>query len=817
MVAPYPLMLLFLATGLVALQIPALPTLPLTVFAATGITLALVLALVRLRVRDVKDAEGGSSQLQWVRCAVLLSVLTLSVLVLVLYTSLKWQTRQLSPLCQRELVTVKGTVDGLVQHLSGPRDVYRFNLRVAHMEPQRCAGPERIRLYLDADSLRARDQRLARAGASRILRREPADLAPGAQLKFEARLRHPWGTVNPASRTGEKAYVVSDIHAVGSLRTLHSMSAALDGTLSMNARIHRLRSAISSSLRDRVPDSAGALLAALAVGDRRFMTPETWTRLRVFGLTHLMVISGLHISMLAIPGWYVGAALGRAAAALRAPQSFTLALAPSCAVFFAGGYALLSGLALPAQRALLMLSLLMIPRLLGRSVKAAGVLPMAAITLQLLNPSTLLTASFWLTIGAVGLLLWFSSWRSNSGWLRSLWSAQGYMLMAMLPLGLFWFQEAGSIGAVVNLLAVPLITFLVVPLLLCAVALEPLWLSLATTLLDCAAFCLSSLWSALAYWEPIISRWSVLRVSPGVTALLLALLGVLVVALPRFQGRVSVVGLLLMPLSIPASNSNDAVELLFFDVGQGTAVLLRHEGKALLYDTGGGPVAGPAVASRTVVPALQSMGIQTLEALIISHADRDHDAGEAVIIQRSPPDVIHRAVSSAGARACRLGATWRFSRGVTLRYLSRHLAGDSDNNGSCVLLISVYGRNVLLPGDIDAGREREILRYWGKDLTADVLLAGHHGSASSNSRLWLRSLAPEALIVTAGHGNRFGHPAPRVGDSAAASGIPLLNTASRGAISMSVFPDGRMKCRAFRHRWAPFWRRGDFDRDCLPP
>ncbi|EAQ97899.2 DNA internalization-related competence protein ComEC/Rec2 [Congregibacter litoralis] len=812
MVAPYPLMLLSLAVGLGALQLPVLPRVFQVICAASGMALIVFLAL-----RSV-DSLNRPAPPHWVSRALVLTGVILLILIPALITAFQWQTRQLSPLCQREHVTIDGRIDGLVQRLPGPRNIHRLHIRVGQLEPRRCAGPRRIRVYLDTHRLGLREEAQADEGAGDGSPLPIKDLKPGSRIRFEAVLRQPRGMVNPAALDGEKGFLVAGIHAVGSLRSVSAVDPSLDGIFAIKARIDRLRAAVSSSLRNRVSGRVGALLAALAVGDRRFMTAETWSRLRMYGLTHLMVVSGLHISMIAVPGWYFGAALGRIGTALMGRGSATPFLAPSCAMLFAGSYAFLSGMALPAQRALLMLSLLMLPRSLGRNVKATEMLPIAAMALFLLNPVSLLAASFWLTLGAVGLLLWFTSWRGRSSWLRDLWDAQGYMLLAMLPLGLFWFQEAGSIGAVVNLVAVPLTTFLVVPLLLCAVVLAPLWYALADHLLEWAAIVLATLWSALEYWEPMLGPWGVLRVSPGNVQLFLALFGVVILALPRFPGRIFSVGLLLVPLSIPDSRGDDFVELLFFDVGQGTAVLLRQRDKALLYDTGGGPVGGPSVASRTIVPALQSMGIRELDTLIISHDDRDHDAGEGDVARMASPQQLRRAVvSGSTGEACRLGGSQRFSPGVTLRFLSQHLPGDSDNNGSCVILISIHGRKFLLPGDIDSAREREILRYWGQDLTADVLLAGHHGSGSSSSRLWLRSLAPEVLIVTAGHGNRFGHPAQRVLDSAAASDIVLLNTALRGAISFRVFPDGRMKCRTLRHRKAAFWRRGDFQRDCRPP
>ncbi|MDP5069365.1 MAG: DNA internalization-related competence protein ComEC/Rec2, partial [Congregibacter sp.] len=551
-----------------------------------------------------------------------------------------------------------------------------------------------------------------------------------------------------------------------------------------SSRRDRVREAISVRIRRQVPGDEGALLAALAVGDRRAMTPQMWTRLRLYGLTHLMVISGMHITLLALPGWWLGSGLSRCLGLIW-PTPAHNAIPGFTALLFAGSYSVLSGFALPAQRALLMLLLLMLPAICGRTGQSGRVLPLAGLGLFALNPISVITASFWLTLGAVALLLWSTAWRSVGGWLRDLWGAQAYMLLAMLPLGLFWFLEASSIGGVLNLLAIPLITFAVVPLLLGSVILGTMSSVVleqsSVQLLDLAAWLLSLLWGAMAYWEPAIARWSVLHASPDFSALVPAIIAMLLLALPAFKQKIPIIGLLLSPLFWSATATDaDTVQLVFFDVGQGTSVLLRQGNHALLYDTGGGAPGDSATASRTLMPMLRASGIRSLDTLIISHPDRDHDAGETLVTKTFVPTEIRRGIAPDIAQRCRLGQAIRFGDAVTLRYLSQALPGDNDNNASCVLLVTAYGRTVLLPGDIDSRRERDLLAYWGPDLQADVLLAAHHGSGSSSSRLWLRSLAPGTMIVTAGRANRFGHPAQPVLDRASDRRIQVLNTASHG-------------------------------------
>ncbi|WOJ94223.1 DNA internalization-related competence protein ComEC/Rec2 [Congregibacter variabilis] len=820
MVAPYTLLILCLSAGITVLQLPVLPAPALVQL------LILVTALAGLVSYSLR-------RFCWANVSLLLSqrlsLLMLSVCIasvfaiLVLVPARSWQEKQLPMHCERQKLGLKGVVEGLVHRMGSHEDPrYRFTVRVLEVTPKSCAGPERVQVYLNA----GKDAGFSAALGSNATpvtsaaRAAPSEdyLLPGAKLIFDARLRRPWGLVNPGAENGERHFLVADIHAVGSAANLQIEPRFTWRDLGISEVRDRLRDTVSRNIQDRVPGEVGALLTALAVGDRRAMTPAVWERLRLYGVSHLLVISGMHISLLALPGWYFGVGLGRIIRLMFRIRANASVLPPVFAMLTAGGYGLLSGFALPSQRAVLMLAILMLPAMFGRTLPTGRVLPLAGVALFAFNPLGILSASFWLTLGAVALLLWCTVWRGPTSWLQAIGGAQGYMLLAMLPLGLFWFGEASGIGGLVNFIAIPLVTLAVVPLVLGSVLCLPIQEALADLALQAAAGLMSLLWSAMTHWESSISQWSTLHGSPGLLAFLLALMGVLILPLPASASKLVIATLLFAPLLVPAEGDNsDTAELIFFDVGQGTAVLVRQGDQALLYDTGGGAPGGPAIAARSVLPVFRMRGLQRLDTLIISHPDRDHSAGEGLVKQILGPYRIRRGVSESQSQACRLGETQRLGDAIVIRYLSQRLVGDSDNNASCAILLSVYGRKILLAGDIDSRRERALLAYWGRDLQVDILLAGHHGSASSNSRLWLRSLAPQIMVVTAGRSNRFGHPAARVLEAAAAQGISVINTALHGAVVFSIRADGLLSCEAVRNQWQPFWRRGAFPNDCIPP
>ncbi|MFT7289374.1 MAG: competence protein ComEC [Halieaceae bacterium] len=715
-----------------------------------------------------------------------------------------WQDALLPARCEGVPITLLGQVEGLVAPVSdaiaapsgadrpAQLPLYRFSLSVQQLHPAACRGPARVSLYWRGD-------------------RSPR---PGERFSAEVRLRQPWGYSNPYAGSNRRQAFLRGEHARGSARSLQPLGEAR--RLPVAARVARLRGELSLALREAVPGDIGALLAGLAVGDQRFIPSWGWERLRRYGLTHLLVISGMHVSLLAALGWYAGCLIIRL-------ETFTgpataLRLLPFCLSFLCAlYYSALSGFTLPTQRALLMLGLAMLPAAAGRKVPVGQLLAAVFMVLVLLDPRCVLDESLWLSLGAVCLLVWAAGWARNQGYLLRLASLQGYMLVAVLPLSLYCFHEGAGVWGLLNLVAIPWITLLIAPCALLGVLLWSLWPSLAVLVWQCAAGLLGPLWWGMEYWEGVPSALGGVQAIAILASLIPALLAALLLALPGGYRSVLSALLLFLPLMFAkAPASGNELRVLFFDVGQGTAVLLEHAGQTLLYDTGGGPPAGPPIARRTITPYLTARGADRIDQLVVSHDDHDHNAGVDYLQKRFDIPVLREAVGGfeGGIRPCRLGEKQRFGSAVLLEFLSQALPGDSDNNSSCVLLVSAYGRHFLLPGDIDQRRERELLVYWGSRLKVDVLLAAHHGSASSSSRLWLRSLDPAWVVISAGRANRFGHPAHSVQSAVRASGARLLNTSARGALEFRVTADGRLHCRSYRHRYQPFWRRGDFGANC---
>lgn len=776
-----------------ALHTPILPPREVTMLARGGVVLVL---LLRISVRRSRAArEVVTALLAWVPLTAL-------------DAGARWQDRQLARACEGQRVTLVGSTRGLPRRYdNAERSLWRVELDVTELQPSRCAGPRRVQLYLDSASTRFLDPDGGVTDAPWSM--EGPD--PGTRLRLEARLRRPWGQVNPGARSGEQRFLVQGLHAIGSGRTVQQPGAA---PVAAGAALDRLRARLSRWVRDRAPPATAGLLAALAVGDQRFMDEAAWTRLRVFGLTHLLVISGMHISLAALPGWWLGGAVARLVAVSEPVARFLPSL---LALLGSAFYAALAGFSLPTRRALLMLVLLALPRLLGRRAHMSPVLAATVLLLLVLDPLAVLGTSFWLSVGAVSLLCWYLAWRPHQRRLRRITGIQVFLLLAMAPLGLLAFGSASTLGALCNLLAIPLVSLWTAPLLLVALLARVVSEHAGRLLLEAASLPLELLWQALGNVEALAAALQ-LNLAPAPQVLWPLLPAACLLLLPRLPYRAFLLLLMSLPLLAAVTlRPVPRVELIVFDVGQGLAVLARSGRASVLVDTGPGPPGGVPVAVRTVLPTLGRLGLAELAMLVISHPDSDHDGGEDEVRETVPPRAVRRGIAArpSGER-CRTGRREVLAEGLELVHLNAALPGDSDNNASCVLMLEVAGYRFLLPGDIDSRREREIVAYWPRQLEADVLVAAHHGSASSTSRLWLRHVRPRHLIVAAGRANRFGHPASRVVDAALAADAVVLNTAYEGALHYRITADGRLRCRRLRHRRAPFWRRGDRAADCGP-
>jgi competence protein ComEC len=625
--------------------------------------------------------------------------------------------------------------------------------------------------------------------------------------QLEVRLRRPRGTSNPGVFDYETWLFRERIGAVGYVvNGLRNRRLQQEAGISMD----RLRQHIVRRLGAVLEDAdTAAVVAAISVGARHGITAEQWLRYAKSGTSHLMAISGLHVGLAATAAWFLVVA---GCAVLRLGGNH-LKIAWFAALVVAAGYACLSGFAVPARRATLMLLLLVVAVLRSREHRPFAVLAATCFLVVTVDPLATLAPGFQLSFAAVLLLLWFarrqaavSSRRAiarHAHRVTQLAALQVFLLFGLLPLTVTSFGRVSFVAPIVNLVAVPLFSVATVPLALAGMALDGPLAVVGDAALRTSGATVELLRSLID--RAISIPYAAVSTTPidGIKGLCLVS-AVAWAALPTgWPGRhVALLATLALVADEVEGPPDGCVDVRMLDVGQGLAVVLRTRHRAMLYDTGAAYPGGSDVASRVVLPYLSAHGIRRIDQLVVSHSDIDHSGGTASVLAGVEVTGMLAgepgALAAGSAIACRRGQNWRWD-GVAFRVLhpTEH-ARHTGNNASCVILVEAGDARVLLTGDIESNVEQALAGSGGPG-GVDAVLVPHHGSKTSSSFDFVRAAAADVALVSAGYRNRWELPRPEVVRRWQESGATVLVTARDGAIGFRLC-DRAGIVRLSRHR-----------------
>ncbi len=632
--------------------------------------------------------------------------------------------------------------------------------------------------------------------------------------QLRIRLKQPSGFMNLGGFDYEKWLFTERIIATGYVRKSKLMvneNKLLKGApwWSLNHIREEIHQTIQSTVENK---SSAAVLSALVVAVRTKLNDEQWKNLQLTGTSHLVAISGLHISVVA------GFALIPLMMLLRFFPTINERMprrivAGILGILFATAYAMLAGFTLPTQRALLIVVIGVLGLVGRKHYSSSTVLAGALLGVLILDPLAGMTISFWLSFLAVALILSFLNRQLGTSSF-SLIKLQLVLSLGMLPLTLYFFGTISLTSPVANLFAIPWVSVIIVPLSLLGMVFIPISSFVSAGLFNIAALAIDWLFKGLAWLgESSLAKLTLAEVPDFY--LILMFIGMLFLLLPKgfpakWLGFLTFIPALFFTTERPKQGE---FTYTLLDVGQGMASVLQTKKHTLVFDAGTRISDSFDIGKLVVVPYLRAKGIKQLDRLVISHEDIDHRGGAQAILDNIK---IKQVISSdanilpnVSIESCVQGQTWKWD-GVTFAFVSPPLKyQQNDNNRSCVLRVSNQLHSVLITADIEKQAEQLLLDgITQKQLNAEVMTIPHHGSRTSSSVNFINGVSPTLALVTAGYRNRFGHPKKDVLERYRKKGITLLSTVSSGAIEIN-FPatNEAFRVNQFRVDKKGFWSR----------
>lgn len=682
-----------------------------------------------------------------------------------------------------------------------------------------------------------------------------APVHPAQRWRMTARLKRPHGTYNPAGFDTELWMLEAGVRAAGYVRDGHGQTPTClqDFVWRFNPWVDRLRDALRSRLQQQLQGQRyGGVIIALVMGDQGLIAQGDWTLFNRTGISHLVSISGLHITMIAALVALACAALWRRSPRLlaRAPLQTVRAIAGTGGAL---AYCLLAGWGVPAQRTFVMLATVAAALGLRLRLGAGTVLAAAAAIVCLWDPWAVTAAGFWLSFGAVASIFLachgrLPEWSRNGadgadglsdgappGWrargraarraveqmAREAVRVQAAVTVGLVPLTLMLFQQVSLISPLANAVAIPAVSYLVAP---CAL-LGALLCSLGDWALPVAhAVLLVS--HALFAWLAAILNWLVdLRyawigfAAPPVWAVMAAGAGIAWLLAPpgwplRGVGAAWLVPVFVIPAPRPAPGE---LWLTALDVGQGMALVLESDQATVVFDTGPRIAEEIDAGARVIVPYLRARGLDRADLLVVSHQDSDHSGGARSLLTAVPVAQVLTSIAGddpmwpPGTRVQRCEAGQQMIVGDLLLAVFNPPASQYDqprattNSKSCVLLVSLGDTRVLLTGDVPAREEAGMVAAYGSRLAAQWMAAPHHGSKTSSSETLIDAVHPRWVSVQAGYRSRFGHPHPDVVARYARHGVRLVRSDWSGAARWRFGRSGAVQLEQWRLDHARYW------------
>lgn len=640
----------------------------------------------------------------------------------------------------------------------------------------------------------------------------------GQRIQFTAKLRAPYSFINPVGFDYEAWLLSRGIDASGYL--IRSETLAVEPNLLTNLITLRQAGIERSSA---LSGFAGQVVPALLFGVSGYLEKEYWLSLQKTGAIHLFVVSGLHVSFLVLIVVFLWRRIVQIEMLLASyNSSYLMKLTPIALLICCLLYAYMAGFGLAVQRSSLMIMIAIGMSYYRSHWSLLDTWLWVMWLVLLINPLACLFIGFWFSFAAVGALLLThlgavsvgkkkssSSLIFTHSWWGNMVRPQWVVFIALMPL-LWMFQQSQSLlSLLVNILAIPLLAFCILPLSLLALLFEEGVFTLALNGLFEIGFDLLQRVSNESSWlvyKPM-GVWLLMIIPLMFTVLLFR-------GFPFRRLSLLLVGLIYF---LPLGSIED--KLLVFDVGQGLSLYGSSQSAsnstfnstvrgAWIYDTGAEFRSGFSLGESVVAKNVLAFSGDKVDLLFVSHSDNDHAGGELGLRRKIKVNKSYagQPVSDIHANCHHLPFQWLQVGEYQWRTLSidHEKKKRSDNDLSCIVQIEYRGKRILMTGDIGRGVERQLIERYGEELKSDILLVPHHGSNSSSSEAFIRSVSPELAIVSSGYKNSFNHPHQAVLDRFERLEVPVYVTALSGAIEVNI--EEEISVIEWRKKNPPIWR-----------
>lgn len=652
----------------------------------------------------------------------------------------------------------------------------------------------------------------------------------GHKVELVVRLKGAKNYQNPHSHNYIRWSQLEGQVASGYVKTWLSTGEDCLGADWIKFKLAKLRQTLWQELQSiavahDVSPSSLSLWGALMLGQTSALSSDQWRVLAATGTTHLLVISGLHVGLVAL---LVMLLVRLVMFPFTTASGVVMRAGAWVGILSALAFALVSGFGLPAQRAVIMLIGLMWGTMWGLQLAFMQRIFIAFFITLILQPNSAMSLGFWLSYTAVlalGLVWYRSTHQKRWHQLLRLLAAQGVLSLVLLPVIAIGTGYVSLVGPLVNIVLVPFFSLLLIPILL-LISVLMVFLPMPLWVFNSVDATLSTVWGVLdqlAQLTWVQADVGFVSIYVWVPVLLVSCISLI------FRRWYWPVASLLLPLlvllSVLAFNNYRVgtpkeVIITLLDVGQGLSLWVHQGEQHMLYDVGQRYSSGFNMVDAVILPEFKAQSVSLLNLLMIGHWDKDHSGGLSTLLQQQPverlvlptllnaklePQLKLKDIAVSRCQTTPWDNVWKasdFDSGSSLdtktvlqwRQIALAELGLKGNNASCVVLLKVNGRQLLIAGDIEAKAESLLLELAQQTnpaaLVSDILIAPHHGSKTSSTSALLNYVRPAFVLVSAGKGNSYGHPHPQITRSYWAHGSHWYNTGRNGQIKVVIGVDG---------------------------